>query len=38
MLYGVLAIALVITGIQHLRHAKAARSQAPKLDGERIGV
>ena len=38
VLYGLLAIALAVTGIQHLRHSKAARSQAPKLDNDRIGV
>ncbi|MBV1777532.1 tripartite tricarboxylate transporter permease [Paeniglutamicibacter sp. ABSL32-1] len=38
VLYGLLVIALLITGIQHLRHSKAARSQAPKFDSDRIGV
>lgn len=38
VLYGLLAITLVITGIQHLRHSKAARNQAMKFDSDKIGV
>ncbi|PQZ94665.1 tripartite tricarboxylate transporter TctA [Arthrobacter sp. MYb227] len=38
VLYGLLAITLVITGIQHLRHSKTARSQALKFDTDKLGV
>ncbi|WP_411731989.1 tripartite tricarboxylate transporter permease [Paeniglutamicibacter sp.] len=38
VLYGLLLITLVITGIQHLRHSKAARGKAPKFDSDRLGV
>lgn len=38
VLYGLLAITLVITGIQHMRHSKAARSKAMKFDTDKIGV
>jgi putative tricarboxylic transport membrane protein len=33
-----LAITLVITAIQHVRHSRAARSTAPKFDADRLGV
>ncbi|MFF5792530.1 tripartite tricarboxylate transporter permease [Paeniglutamicibacter sp. NPDC012692] len=38
VLYGLLALTLLITAIQHFRHGKAAKSQATKLDSERLGV
>lgn len=38
VLYGLLVITLVITGIQHVRHSKAARSQATTFDADKLSV